>query len=157
MNVFSIVSGAFYVLTYENVRHILQANGIIDSRIRALIGGGCASLVGQTIIVPIDVISQRMMMVGQQVAYLVNSILKRLYSYFMCQVEGSTVKQQSGSGASSKGRTRLAVAITKDVYQRDGFRGFYRGYVASLFTYVPSSALWWTFYHLYQGKCFTLF
>ena len=69
----------------------------------------------------------------------------------MCQVEGSTVKQQSGSGASSKGRTRLAVAITKDVYQRDGFRGFYRGYVASLFTYVPSSALWWTFYHLYQG------
>lgn len=74
MNVFSIVSGAFYVLTYENVRHILQANGIIDSRVRALIGGGCASLVGQTIIVPIDVVSQRMMMVGQQVAYLVNYI-----------------------------------------------------------------------------------
>ena len=86
MNVFSIVSGAFYVLTYENVRHILQANGIIDSRVRALIGGGCASLVGQTIIVPIDVISQRMMMVGQQVAYLVKFYFKT--SLFIFYVSG---------------------------------------------------------------------
>lgn len=69
VNVFSIVSGAFYVLTYENVRHILQANNVTDSRIRALIGGGCASLVGQTIIVPIDIVSQRMMMIGQKVSH----------------------------------------------------------------------------------------
>ena len=67
VNLFSIVSGAFYVVTYENVRHILQVNNVTDSRIRALIGGGCASLVGQTIIVPIDVISQHLMMIGQKV------------------------------------------------------------------------------------------
>jgi len=52
---------------------------------------------------------------------------------------------------STKSKTQLAMAITKDVYQHDGLRGFYRGYTASLFTYVPSSALWWAFYHLYQG------
>ena len=67
VNVFSIVSGAFYVLTYENVRHILLANNIVDSRLRALIGGGSASLVAQTIIVPVDVVSQRLMMIGQTV------------------------------------------------------------------------------------------
>lgn len=67
INMFSIVSGAFYVLTYENVRHLLQVNNITDSRLRALIGGGCASLVGQTIIVPIDVISQHLMLIGQKV------------------------------------------------------------------------------------------
>ena len=67
VNVFSIVSGAFYVLTYENVRHILLANNIKDSRLRAFIGGGSASLVAQTIIVPVDVISQRLMVIGQTV------------------------------------------------------------------------------------------
>ena len=67
VNLFSIVSGTFYVLTYENVRHLLQANDVTDSRIRALVAGGCASLVGQTIIVPIDVISQHLMMMGQKV------------------------------------------------------------------------------------------
>merc|ERR1719154_219372 len=36
------------------------------------------------------------------------------------------------------------------IYVRDGFKGFYRGYLASLANYVPSSAAWWTFYQLYQ-------
>ena len=61
----NVVSGAFYILTYENVRHILQNLNVTDSRLRGLIGGGCGSLVGQTIIVPFDVISQRLMMMGQ--------------------------------------------------------------------------------------------
>lgn len=75
VNMFSVVSGAFYVMTYENVRHILQVNNVTDSRLRALIGGGCASLVGQTIIVPIDVISQHLMMLGQKVSILANSCI----------------------------------------------------------------------------------
>lgn len=36
------------------------------SHVRALIAGGCASVVGQTIIVPFDVISQHMMIVGMR-------------------------------------------------------------------------------------------
>ena len=39
---------------------------------------------------------------------------------------------------------------SRTIYIKDGLRGFYRGYLASLFTYVPSSASWWTFYHLFQ-------
>ena len=60
------------------------------------------------------------------------------------------VKKTKATPVTSK--TRLAAAVARDIYQTDGVRGFYRGYIASLFTYVPSSALWWSFYHLYQGE-----
>lgn len=69
MSAFQLVSGIFYITTYENVRHFLQQRGVRDSRVRALAGGACASLVGQTIIVPFDVISQHMMVLGQAEGY----------------------------------------------------------------------------------------
>ena len=40
----------------------------------------------------------------------------------------------------------------RTIYLRDGCRGFYRGYVASLCNYVPSSAAWWSCYQLYQEQ-----
>lgn len=46
--------------------------------------------------------------------------------------------------------------IVAQIYQKDGFQGFYRGYLASLAAYVPNSAMWWAFYHLYQGRLFVL-
>lgn len=45
-----IFSGVFYISTYEGVRHLLTQYGAGD-RTKSLLGGGCASLVGQTIIV----------------------------------------------------------------------------------------------------------
>ena len=39
-----VVSGVFYVSTYEGVRHMLDTNGVKDLRIKALVGGSCASL-----------------------------------------------------------------------------------------------------------------
>lgn len=62
-----IVSGVFYVTTYEGVRHLLGQDPMtsqLDPRIKALIGGGCASVVGQTIIVPFDILSQHLMVLG---------------------------------------------------------------------------------------------
>ena len=58
-----IVSGVFYITTYEGVRHLLGQSGF-SHRVRALAGGGAASLVGQTIIVPFDVLSQHLMVLG---------------------------------------------------------------------------------------------
>lgn len=55
-----IVSGVFYISTYEGVRHILTQKGF-GSKTKAILAGGAASLVGQTIIVPFDVISQHIM------------------------------------------------------------------------------------------------
>nr|CAG4644913.1 EOG090X08ST [Leptodora kindtii] len=134
--VYRVFSGAFYILTYENVRHVLGTVNINDSKIKALIAGGCASLVGQTIIVPFDVISQHLMMMG------------------LNQQGTPPPTDHQNHLVRVRNRTQMALAVTRDILQRDGVKGFYRGYMASLFTYVPSSALWWSFYHLYQDQLF---
>uniref|UniRef100_A0A1L8DZY3 Putative mitochondrial carrier protein n=1 Tax=Nyssomyia neivai TaxID=330878 RepID=A0A1L8DZY3_9DIPT len=128
-----LISGVFYISTYESVRHVLGQYGA-GQRTKALIGGGCASVVGQTLIVPFDVISQHMMVLGMP-------------STGKSGLNPLGIKLQ-------KGRFRLAAAFTKEIYRRDGFRGFYRGYTASLMAYVPNSALWWAFYHLYQDQLY---
>lgn len=51
----------------------------------------------------------------------------------------------------SKSKFHTTLDITHCVYQQDGFKGFYRGYVASVCTYAPNSALWWSFYTIFQG------
>jgi len=130
-----IVSGVFYISTYEGVRHVLNDMGA-GHRMKALAGGGCASLVGQTIIVPFDVISQHAMVLG------------------MSAHAGSKGDINPLGIKSWPGRSRLHISmdIGREIMRRDGFRGFYRGYTASLMAYVPNSAMWWAFYHLYQGK-----
>lgn len=50
-----------------------------------------------------------------------------------------------------KSKVRLTIEIAQAIYRMDGISGFYKGYIASLCTYVPNSALWWAFYHFYQG------
>lgn len=132
---FQIVSGVFYISTYEGVRHILTQYQIGGQRTKALIGGGCASIVGQTIIVPIDVISQHLMVLG------------------MRSEHGKFNSNPLGINYNVKhGRIKLSVDIAKEIIRRDGCLGFYRGYTASLLAYVPNSAMWWAFYHLYQDE-----
>jgi solute carrier family 25, member 44 len=127
-----IVSGVFYISTYEAVRHIVGQYGGTQ-RTKALIGGGVASLVGQTIIVPFDVISQHAMVIGMG-------------------LQGKGEVNPLGLKFNPKiGQGRISFDIAKEILRRDGFKGFYRGYTASLIAYVPNSAMWWAFYHLYQG------
>lgn len=56
------------------------------------------------------------------------------------------------------GRSKFAITvdIARHIFKMDGISGFYRGYWASLSAYVPNSALWWGFYHLYQGNFWSL-
>lgn len=128
-----IVSGVFYISTYEGVRHILTQNGA-GPQVKSLVAGGCASMVGQTIIVPFDVISQHAMVLGM----------------------GAQGKNASVNplGIRHDGRSRFNVSIdiAKEIMRRDGFKGYYRGYNASLIAYVPNSAMWWSFYHFYEGN-----
>lgn len=136
ISTFQMVSGLFYITTYESVRQFLQQKGVQDSRVRALVGGGCASLVGQTIIVPFDIISQHMMVLGQ----LEHRGKKKIYL--------------NPLNINFRDRSKLQVAldIVQKLYKTDGIGGFYRGYLASISAYVPNSALWWTFYHFYQDQ-----
>lgn len=132
-----IFSGVFYISTYEGVRHMLTQYGA-GNRTKSLISGGCASMVGQTIIVPFDVISQYAMVLGmgnsKQMAAEMNPL-------------GINYSR-------NRSRFQISADIAKEIFRRDGIGGYYRGYTASLMAYVPNSALWWTFYHLYQGEIY---
>lgn len=143
-----IVSGVFYVSTYEGVRHILGQHGVIgnlDSRVKSLIAGGAASLVGQTIVVPFDVLSQHLMVLG---------INHGKHGRFIDKMGMNPLGLTLEPG---KSRAQISADIIKSIYHTDGYRGFYRGYIASLCAYVPNSALWWGLYTSYQEELVKLF
>lgn len=133
VNTFTLISGQAYITTYELVRKYVSQYSE-DNTVKSLVAGGSASLVAQSITVPIDVISQQLMMQGQ------GQHLTRF------RLDSNT---ETGKPKKVFGQTRNIIA---QIFAADGFRGFYRGYVASLLTYIPNSAVWWPFYHFYAGK-----
>lgn len=135
VNTFTLVSGQAYITTYELVRKYVSQYSPSNT-VKSVVAGGAASLVAQTITVPIDVVSQHLMMQGQ------GEHLTRFKAKPKMMLAASKRRLTFG-------QTR---DITVQIFAADGFRGFYRGYVASLLTYIPNSALWWPFYHFYAGK-----
>ncbi|CAG9120063.1 unnamed protein product [Plutella xylostella] len=135
---FQIISGVFYISTYEGVRHELGKYDV-DPKMKSFIGGGCASIVGQTIIVPFDVLSQHLMVLG-----LVKGRAGGAKNPKINPLGLTTELNQS--------RAALARAVALRVYRLHGPLGYYRGYTASLAAYVPNSALWWALYTAYQGN-----
>ena len=133
INSFTLISGQAYITTYELVRKYVS-NYSHNNTLKSLVAGGSASLVAQSITVPIDVVSQQLMMQGQA------------GHPTRFQLE---TKVRDGMSKRMFGQTRDIIAL---IFAADGFRGFYRGYVASLLTYIPNSAVWWPFYHFYAGK-----
>lgn len=115
-NSFGLVAGQVYIVTYESVRSRLHG---YRTELKGLLAGGCATLMGQTVTVPIDIITQHRMMAGQ-------------------------VFQWKGSHHNAN--LPSAIDITKRIMKNQGFRGFFKGYHVSLMTYAPNSALWWSFY-----------
>ncbi|XP_078062529.1 solute carrier family 25 member 44-like [Mustelus asterias] len=131
VNTFTLISGQCYVTTYELTRkYVAQYND--SNLVKSVIAGGSASLVAQSITVPIDIVSQHLMVQGQAMGRF----------------------QEPPPGGA--GRPHHVMGRTKEVvvqiFRLDGLRGFYRGYAASLLTYIPNSALWWPFYHLYTEQ-----
>ena len=50
-----------------------------------------------------------------------------------------------------------ARSVIRELYRVDGgLRAYYRGYTASVATYVPISAFWWMFYPVYSGHLVAL-
>ncbi|XP_010780768.1 solute carrier family 25 member 44b isoform X1 [Notothenia coriiceps] len=131
VNTLTLISGQAYITTYELVRKYVSQYSD-NNTFKSLVAGGSASLVAQSITVPIDVVSQQLMMQGQ------GEHLTR----FRLNADSKNSKQMFG-------QTRT---IMSQIFAADGFRGFYRGYVASLLTYIPNSAVWWPFYHFYAEQ-----
>ncbi|KAG7468292.1 hypothetical protein MATL_G00141480 [Megalops atlanticus] len=134
VNTFTLISGQAYITTYELVRKYLS-NYSSSNTLKSLVAGGSASLVAQSITVPIDVVAQQLMMQGQGQHLTRFKVKPRMMV---------AAKQHV-----TFGQTR---DIIVQIFAADGFRGFYRGYMASLLTYIPNSAVWWPFYHFYAEQ-----
>ena len=97
------------------------AHGLADAA-----GGAVASSLSQVLGVPVDVLSQRQMVQGVSVRAGVHGETRELRGY------------KNGFHA------------LRETLKKEGVRGLYRGFGASVMTLVPSSALWWGFYGTYQ-------
>ena len=135
-----LISGQLYLTTYEVVRSSL---GQYSSEMRGLVAGGVATLVGQSVTVPIDIVTQIMMMQGQ-VANPVTS--KPSSSYVLVKNVDYIIPRKNTL------KFRGAMSIVQEILRREGMRGLYRGYHISLLTYAPNSALWWAFYAGFYRK-----
>lgn len=131
-NTFTILSGQIYATSYEMVRAMTSE---YSNFTRGLIAGGMASFAAQTLTVPVDVISQKQMVQGQNASLQDTSIQNK--------------HRQSNQRVIVKLKGPLE--IIKSIWKENGIRGFYRGYLASLMTYAPSSSIWWASYGAYTG------
>ncbi|GMF27983.1 unnamed protein product [Phytophthora lilii] len=115
----NVLTGNLYISVYEKSRKVFKDHTTVGDKGANFAGGAFASLVSQTVVVPLDIVSQRMMLSGQ----------------------GQDVRK-------TRERAKGFLSVTKQVFRAEGFRGFYRGYVPSIATYAPSSSIWWGSYGL---------
>lgn len=123
----TIPARALYMSTLEitkcNVGCAALHLGLPESAAAAManaMAGLSASMAAQLVWTPVDVISQRLMVQGNQRSSNVSCNYRGGFDAF---------------------RTILRV---------DGLRGLYRGFGMSILTYAPSSALWWATYCVSQ-------
>lgn len=119
INTTGLVAGQAYVTTYELARK--YAGQYVGENWRNFVAGAAASSVAQCIVVPVDVCSQLVMMQGQMTS-------------------GTAKSAQRVRGSSTK--------VVKDLWRAEGIRGFYRGFLASMITFVPNNGVWWMCYGL---------
>ena len=117
-----LISGQMYISTYEIVRSSLKG---YSTEMKGLVAGASATLVGQTVTVPIDIVSQHMMMEGQ-----VWSGAKRPSSHIVVKDADYIIPRRQ--------RLRGSLSVARDIVRKEGLGGLYRGYHMSLLTYAPN-------------------
>ncbi|KAH9509718.1 hypothetical protein Btru_044330 [Bulinus truncatus] len=137
-----------YISTYEGTRHYMAEHlGVTENRIRSFVGGGLASITGQTLAVPIDIISQHLMLMGRRNISKGSSDASKDKRV---QFKLSNLQHIHLNDNVSMSRFGAVQAIVSTIYKRDGLLGFYKGYFVSLACFAPNSALWWFFYDSYS-------
>lgn len=145
----SIVPGLCYISTYENVRNYMNNNTSWNQGwMKSLVGGGIASVVGQTMVVPIDIVNQHIMLLNRSEKDNKASNIKTQQA----RLKLRSLQELHIPDELRQRRFGTVRAVFSEVYKNDGIRGFYKGYFVSLATFAPNSALWWFFYEGYKGQ-----
>ena len=139
-----VVPQMAYITTYEGTRLFLKNNTRLqNNKIRSFLSGGAASMMGQTFIVPIDIVTQHLMMITKpRQKSSAHPPAQPAAAYEPLHIPEEQLN-------SNIGRTK---AVIRAVYEQNGLRGFYKGYFTSLSVYAPNSAMWWFFYDIYSGE-----
>jgi solute carrier family 25 protein 44 len=120
----------------------------------AFVGGGVGSVIGQTLSVPIDVISQHLMLHGQR-GSMPPAQQQKQNASASAAVGGGKIRDldriQVPESLKNARSFRIVNFICEEIYRHEKLRGFYRGYVLTTFLVSLNSSLWWPFYYFYQG------
>jgi solute carrier family 25 protein 44 len=87
-----------------------------EQRAAGVLGGALASVAAQSLTVPIDNVTQRLMI------------------------------HRSDPTAAAHGRVPTGASVARALFRSAGVRGFYRGFLASLATHTPATAIFWATY-----------
>lgn len=150
---FTIVPGLCYISSYESVRVYMNKHTSWNQGwMKSLVGGLVASVVGQTLVVPIDIVNQHIMLLDRHKKHASDiaskqQVRKKLRTLQEIHIPDELRQRQFGT----------VRAVVSHVYTCHGVLGFYKGYFVSLATFAPNSALWWFFYESYKGVYSTFF
>jgi len=156
VNSFQLVPHVFYISAYEKVRQ--QASLVFDNvYLVAFLGGGAGSIVAQLLSVPIDIISQHLMLVGQQNPHAIKKTILQQNSNPLKPnaklIQGGELERIIVPDSLKEASTvKIVKYLTREIYVNESLKGFYRGYFLSTFLVSLNSALWWPFYYFFQSR-----
>ena len=137
VSLFGMASGQLYITTYEVIRSQLTG---YSSELKGLIAGTCATMVGQLLTVPVDIVSQHMMMDGQ-VNLRTQPQKPKPSQYILVKNTDYILPQRQRV-------VRSAYHVVREILRTEGIHGLHKGYSVSFITYAPNSALFWSTYSM---------
>jgi solute carrier family 25, member 44 len=157
----AIPARMIYLATLESTKsaisasmhHIPSLSQTFVASSASFVAGAVASLAGQLVVVPVDVISQRLMIMGGdgqsgRGGMNSNSNLNTSNSSRAMSTNSTGTKFNS----LPPGKNRInGFTLAQHIVKQEGIRGLYRGFGASVATFVPSSAIWWSAYGGWQA------
>jgi len=115
-----IFFGQVYITAFEFTKSKCSN---MNPLLQGMCAGAAGSIAGQSLSVPADVVSQRLMVQG---------------------MSSKPTATTSAKGSMQK--------IAQKIWVKEGVSGFYRGYAISLMSNMPSSAIWWGSYNMLIEK-----
>ncbi|KAI9204769.1 mitochondrial carrier domain-containing protein [Polychytrium aggregatum] len=126
-----IYLSSFEVAKHESLKICQDILGFDHHRSVAIsyfAGGTFASLASQIVVVPIDIICQRMMI-----------------------QEKHSRSNLPLAGLAGAPPNQTTMDVIRHIWRTEGLSGFYRGTLLSVLTYAPSSGCWWGTYSLVKA------